>query len=74
MTLTEAVVVHELIAHSEFADELAVIDLPAPQAQKVMSDVQQALAPFIPTLGTDAYGSTVENAYREIDPGPFAHG
>ena len=72
MSLNEAVIVHELIAHSEFADDLEVIDLSVPAAQKVMSDLQQALSPCIPALGTDVYGATVETAYREVDPGPYA--
>jgi hypothetical protein len=71
MSITEAVVVHQLIAYSEFADDLEVIELSEPVAQKVMSDVQQALAAWIPNLGTDDYGPTVERAYAEIDPGPY---
>ncbi len=71
MTIAEAVVVHQLIAYSEFAEDLEIIELPVPVAQKVMSDIQQALAPWIPTLGTDDYGSTVESAYAQIDPAPY---
>lgn len=72
MSLNEAVVVHELIAFAEWADDLEAIELSEPVAKRVMSDVQQALAPLISTLGTDRYGSTVKRAYAEIDPGPFA--
>ncbi len=71
MSVSEAVVLHQLIAASEFAEDLEIIELPEPVAKKVMSDVQQALAPVIPTLGTHEYGSTVERAYELIDPGPF---
>ncbi len=71
MSVPEAVVLHELIAASEFAEDLDTIELPVPVAKKVMSDVQQALAPLIPALGTQEYGSTVEHAYELIDPGPF---
>lgn len=72
MTVAEAVIVHVLIAHAEFAEDLEVIELVEPVSKKVMSDVQQALAPCIPTLGTGAYGTTIERAYAEIDPRPFS--
>lgn len=71
MSISEAVVLHSLIATSEFAEDLEVIDLPEPVDRKVMSDVQQALDPLIPALGTDGYGSKVKQAYEAIDPGPF---
>lgn len=71
MSVTEAVVLHELIAASEFGEDLKVIELSEPVAQKVLSDVQQALALLIPTLGSDEYGSTVARAYEDIDPGPY---
>lgn len=71
MSEAEAVVLHEKIAFSEFADNLAHIDLAEPVEQKVFSDVQQALAPLIPDLGTDAYGVRVQGAYASIDPGPY---
>ena len=71
MSVSEAVVLHALIATSEFAEDLEMIELREPEAKKVMSDVQQTLAPLIPTLGTAEYGPTVDRAFAEIDPGPF---
>lgn len=71
MSISEAVVLHELIASSEFAADLEIIELPEPVAKKVMSDVQQALVPLISTLGTREYESTITSAYRHIDPGPY---
>jgi hypothetical protein len=67
MSLAEAVVLHELIAFAEFSEDLTVVELARPQDQRVMSKVQQALAPLVPDLGTDRYGAAVERAYREID-------
>lgn len=67
----EAMVLHEKIAHAEFADDLESTDLAEPVAQKVFSDVQQSLAPLIPGLGTDTYGSLVDGAFASIDPGPY---
>lgn len=71
MSVAEAVVLYELIAVSEFAEDLKVIELPEPVAQKVMSDIQQSLAPLLPALGSDEYSSTVARAYEDIDPGPY---
>lgn len=67
----EAVVLHEKIAYSEFADDLDNIELSEPVEQKVFSDIQQALAPLIPDLGTDAYGARVERAYAAIGTMPY---
>lgn len=67
----EAVVLHVKIAYAEFADDLDHIELSEPVDQKVFSDVQQALAPLIPDLGTEAYGARVERAYAAIDPKPY---
>jgi len=39
----------------------------AERAWKVFSDIQQALVPHIPGLGTEAYQATVEAAYSAID-------
>lgn len=71
MSEAEAVVLHEKVAMAEFADDLELIDLSEPVEKKVFSDVQQALAPLIPDLGTDAYGGRVEGAYASIDPEPY---
>jgi len=71
MSEAEAVVLHEAIALSEFSNDLREIELRQPVEQKVFSDVQQALVPFIPGLGTDGYRATVEAAYSALDPGPF---
>ena len=71
LTVAEAVVVHGLIATSEFAEELDVIELPEQVDKKVMSDIQQVLAPLIPRLGTDGYQATVDAAYAAIDAGPY---
>ncbi len=71
LTVAEAVVLHVLIASSEFAEDLDVIELPGPVDKKVMSDIQQALAPLIPLLGTTGYQATVDAAYGTIDAGPY---
>ena len=71
LTAAEAVVLHVLIASSEFSEDLEVIELPEPVDKKVMSDVQQALAPLIPQLGADRYQSTIDAAYRAVDAGPY---
>ena len=44
MSEAEAVVLHSVIAISEFANALEEIELGHPVEQKVLSDVQQALA------------------------------
>lgn len=69
LSLNEAVVVHERLASAEWADDLETIELPDPASRTVMSDLQQALAPLIPTLGTAAYGSTVRQAVASIVSG-----
>lgn len=71
LTEAEAVVLHEAIAAAEFADDLSTVELAEPVEKKVFSDVQQALAPLVPDLGTDRYGSTVKGAYASIDPSPY---
>jgi hypothetical protein len=71
MTEEEAVILHVKIADSEFASDLEEIELRVPVEQKVFSDVQQALAPLIPGLGTDRYQHFVAGAYAATDPGPF---
>jgi len=71
MSQAEATVLHELIARAEFANDLTTIELAHPVDQKVLSDVQQALAPLIPGLGTDRYQAEINRAYLAIDPGPF---
>jgi hypothetical protein len=67
MSVAEAIVLYELIAFAEWAEDLTVMELARPQDQKVMSDVQQALAPLVPDLGTDGYSAAVQRAYRELD-------
>ncbi|WP_421732605.1 hypothetical protein [Cellulomonas sp.] len=71
LTLAEAVVLHERIAFSEFSEDLEVMELPEPVDKKVMSDLQQALAPLIPRLGTDGYQATIDDAYGAIDAGRY---
>ncbi|WP_017597524.1 hypothetical protein [Nocardiopsis lucentensis] len=71
MSQAEAAVLHELIAFAEFAHDLTSIESERPVEQKVLSDVQQALAPLIPGLGTDDYQTVMNRAYAAIDPGPF---
>lgn len=71
LTLEEATVVHELIAFAEFADDLGTIELRHPVDKKVMSDIQQALAPLIPGLGTDQYQTALDRAYATVPSGPF---
>jgi hypothetical protein len=44
----EATVLHELIAGADFAHDLTAIEPAGPVEQKVLSDIQQALAPLVP--------------------------
>ncbi|MFD6098100.1 hypothetical protein ACFVWN_24400 [Nocardiopsis flavescens] len=71
MSRAEATVLHELIAFAEFAHDLTEIAPERPVEQKVLSDVQQALAPLIPGLGTAGYQAALDRAYAAVDPGPF---
>lgn len=67
----EAVVLHEVFAFSEWSNELTEIELQRPVERKVLSDVQQSLAPLIPELGTDKYDGAVRRAQSQIGPSPF---
>ena len=71
MSEAEAVVLHEVIAFSEWSNELDAIELREPTERKTLSEVQQTVVPLIPGLGTDAYQHTVEAAYAAIDSSPF---
>jgi hypothetical protein len=71
LSQAEAVVLHEVIAFSEWSNELDAIELREPVEQKVMSEVQQSLALLIPELGTETYGETVSRARALIDSRPF---
>jgi len=71
LTEAEAVVLHAAIATAEFAEDLDIVELGEPVEKKVFSEVQQALAPLVPDLGTDRYGVTVQGAYASIDPSPY---
>ncbi|WP_166139549.1 hypothetical protein [Nocardioides ochotonae] len=71
MSYSEVVVLHEAIAFSEWGNDLREIELRQPAEQKVFSDLQQALVPLIPELGTDKYGDTVTQAIAQIDPAPY---
>lgn len=71
MSHSEAVVLHEAIAFSEWGNDMREIELRRPVEQKVFSDVQQALVPLIPGLGTEEYGDTVTQAIAQIDPTPY---
>lgn len=71
LRLTEAVVLHATIATAEFADDLDTVELSKRVEKKIFPDVQQALAPLVPDLGTDRYGLTMQGAYASIDPSPY---
>jgi hypothetical protein len=71
MTEDEAVLLHEPVAFSEFAEDLDVIDLPASVDKEVFSDLQQALAGLVPELGLDGYSARVDRAHQAIDPGDY---
>jgi hypothetical protein len=71
MSEAEAVVLHQVIAYSEWSNELDAIELREPVERKVVSDVQQSLDPLIPGLGTKGYQQTVTRAYSAIDSKPF---
>ena len=71
MSQWEAVVLHEAIAFSEWGNDLSNIELRQPVEQKVFAEVQHALVPHIPGLGTDGYQATIDAAYVAIDPEPF---
>lgn len=67
----DAIILHEAIAHAEFANDLAGFQLREPVEQNVFSDLQQALAPLIPGLGTPTYQNELGKASAAIDPGEF---
>ena len=71
MSEAEAVVLHQVISISEWSNELDAIELREPVERKILSEVQQTLAPLIPGLGTDTYQRTVETAYSDIESSPF---
>lgn len=71
MSEDEAIVLHVTIAVAEFETGLNEVDLQESVAQKVLSDLQQALAPLIPGLGTEIYQAHVDRAFGAIDPEPF---
>ncbi|OIQ79532.1 hypothetical protein GALL_387220 [mine drainage metagenome] len=71
MSYAEAVVLHEVVAFSEWSNGLTEIELREPVERKVVSDVQQSLAPLIPELGTGEYGPSVRHAQSQVDPTPF---
>jgi len=66
-----AVVLHQVIALSEWSKELDVIELREPVERKTLSEVQQTLDALIPGLGTDTDQRTVAAAYSSIDSSPF---
>jgi len=67
----EAITLHELIARAEWASELEVLEFDDEAERKVLSRLQQALAPLIPGLGTQEYGASVRHARDVIKQ---AHG
>ncbi len=67
LSQAEVVVLHEVIAFSEWSNELDAIELRLPVEQKIISAVQQSLAPLIPELGTENYGKAVSSARSSID-------
>jgi hypothetical protein len=71
MSEAEAVVLHEAIAFSKWRNYLAEIELRQPVEQKVFSEIQQALMPLIPDLGSDSYKGKRDHAHRAIDPEPY---
>ncbi|WP_306368189.1 hypothetical protein [Nocardiopsis sp. CC223A] len=71
LSQAEATVLHEPIAFAEFAYDPTSVESERPVEQKVLSDVQQVLAPLISGLGTDGYQAVMNSAYAAIDPGPF---
>jgi hypothetical protein len=62
MSQSDATVLHELFASAEFNNDLTLVELSRPVEQKVVSEPQQALAPLILGLGSDAYGAEVDRA------------
>ncbi|MEU0242259.1 hypothetical protein ABZ234_31665 [Nocardiopsis sp. NPDC006198] len=72
MSRAEATVLHELIAFAEFAYDLSSIESARPVEQKVLSDVQQALAPLVlPELGAHGYDAVMNRARAAIDLSSF---
>ena len=71
MSHSEAVVLRELVASSEFSNELIEIELRHPAGRKVSSDVQQVLAALVPGLGSARYVDTLSEAYAAIDSEPY---
>ncbi|WP_170226304.1 hypothetical protein [Rudaeicoccus suwonensis] len=66
MSRAEAIVLHELIASSEWSSELENLELQRPAEREIVSRIQQSLAPLISQLGTDHYGTAVDAAISEI--------
>jgi hypothetical protein len=71
MSEAEAVVLHEVIAFSEWSNGFDAIELRDPSERKALSAVQQTQAPLIPGLGREAYQRTVADAHAAIDSPHF---
>jgi hypothetical protein len=67
LSAEEAVTLHELIAFAEWAIELNEIETRDVAERQVLSRLQQALAPLVPRLGTDAYDGVVQRARDAVN-------
>ena len=66
LTEAEAVTLHELIAFSEWSEDLLSIEVRDEAEGKVLSRLQMALRPLIPGLGTPEYGTVVASAWTTV--------
>jgi hypothetical protein len=67
----EAVILHEVLAFSEWAEDLDVVLVRTPGQKEILSRLQMALQPLIRELGTDSYEETVSEAEGQVlPPGP----
>lgn len=72
MSQAQATVLHELIAFAEFAYDLTSIEAERPVEQKVLSDIQRALAPLmLPELDAHGYDAVMHRAHAAIDLSSF---
>jgi hypothetical protein len=64
MTYAEAIAIREVISFADFDGVLPARD---PAETEAVSRLLTSLNGLIPELGSDAYGSVVDSAWREIN-------
>ncbi len=66
LSKAEAVTLHELVAFSEWSEELRFVEVRNDAERKVLSRLQLALQPLIPELGKPGYGNVVTAAWTAV--------